>query len=141
MYPINYKSIIMKKLIIGYKHLCLCFLLIVSGCKGDGGDILDIFIPNISNVWKSSRNTRFFFNPDKSGVNETTFSGSEQNGTTEDLTGKFKNYDVEFTFINGDEEGVKYTGKFIKGSNPLRLEVKGTNNVNLVIIQDLSNNP
>ena len=115
-------------------------LLLLSTCSEDNGMVSEeIFIPNISNQWESSRdNSSFFFNPEKQEVNESTFLGSEQGdkGTSE-FNGKFKNYDIEFTFSEGEDAEIRYSGKFIKGSNPLRIEVTGTNNVKLVLIQRL----
>ena len=113
----------------------------VFSCSKDAS-VLDIFIPNLSNQWVSDRNTNFFFNsddPDKN-KNESTFTGNEQNPDTGDvfqLTGKYKNYDVEFTFTEGPEKGITYTGKFIKNSNPLRMEMKAPGNVKVTITQNL----
>lgn len=122
--------------------LVAMLFLLMTGCSSDDGDSIidDLFIPNVSNQWESDRNSTFFFNPKdgKTNVNESDFTGSEQ---TEDdsfkLAGHFKNYDINFTFSEGPETGVKYTGKFIKGSNPLRIEVSGTNNKKIKIIQKL----
>jgi uncharacterized protein YxeA len=114
--------------------------IMVFSCSKDAS-VLDIFIPNLSNQWVSDRNTNFFFNPDDpEKKNEATFTGSEQNPGTGDvfqLTGKYKNYDVEFTFTEGSETGVTYTGKFIKNSNPLRMELKAPGNKKLTITQNL----
>lgn len=117
------------------KILCAsCLLFIAFGCGKDGSNpILDVFIPNLSNQWVSSRNTNFFFLPDKDKVNESTFFGNEQDGASIPFKGSYKNYDINFTFEDGPEKGVKYTGKFIKNSKPLRMEVKGSNGVSLVI--------
>lgn len=125
-------------------YLCaLSLLMLLSTCKDDSatGPADDFFIPNISNQWDSSRdNSKFFFNPEKRDVNESTFTGSEQGeGFNDEFSGKFKNYYIEFTFSGGKDANVKYVGKFIKGSNPLRIEVQGTNNVKLVLIQRLNN--
>lgn len=99
-------------------------------------DILEVFIPNIANQWESSRGSFFFFSPAQTDVSESTFTGNEQNGTTDDFTGKFKNYDIEFTFSNGNESGVRYIGKFVKNSNPLKIDVKGANGVRLILTQN-----
>jgi len=109
-------------------------------CSGDGG-LLDLFIPNLSNQWESNRETFFFFFADERDVNESTLTGSEQNddGEIRNFTGRFKDYDIEFTFLEGPEKGVKYTGKFIKDSDPLVIKVTGTNGVKLQIVQRLTN--
>jgi hypothetical protein len=113
----------------------LLFLLV--GCGSDDNILADIFIPNVSNQWTSDRGSRFFFNPDERDVNESDFTGSEQNGNNFEFSGHFKNYDITFTFNEGNEIGVKYTGKFIKGSNPLRIKVTGTNGETIEITQVL----
>lgn len=117
------------------KILCAsCLLFIAFGCGKDGSNpILDVFIPNLSNQWESSRNTTFFFLPDKNDVNESTFFGNEQTGQTNQFLGSFKNYDINFTFQDGPDKGIKYTGKFIKNSSPLQMKVKGSNGVELII--------
>lgn len=104
-------------------------------CSTD--ELIEVFVPNISNQWESSRNTKFFFVAAKDSVSESTFTGNEQdeNFETTDLEGKFKNYDVEFTFTSGPEDGVKYTGKFLKNSNPLQMKVTGTNGQSITITQ------
>jgi hypothetical protein len=120
----------------------LLFLLV--GCGSDDNILADIFIPNVSNQWTSDRGSRFFFNPDERDVNESDFTGSEQTDVEDvngddffELSGHFKNYDITFTINGGLEQGVKYTGKFIKGSNPLRIEVTGTNGKKIKITQVL----
>ena len=122
------------------KKLILATLLVsLIACSSDDSNIIeDLFIPNVSNQWESDRNTTFFFNPAKTNVNESDFTGSEQ-GSNEsfELSGHFKNYDITFTFSEGPEDGVKYTGKFIKGSNPLTIKVTGTNGEKIEIKQKL----
>lgn len=114
-------------------------LFLIAGCSSDN-DVVDIFIPNVSNQWESDRNSKFFFNPENTDVNESNFIGSEQTSSDNfEFTGFFKNYDIEFTFTEGAEQGVKYTGRFIKGSNPLRIEVNGTNKNKIKITQVLLN--
>ena len=129
----------MKKIILA------TFLFLIAGCSSDDGGFLDLFIPNISNQWESDRDSKFFFNPENTGVSESNFIGSEQTANADEngetffeFTGRFKNYDIEFTFTNGTEKGIKYTGHFIKGSNPLRIEVTGTNKKKVKIVQILT---
>ncbi|MDB5126982.1 hypothetical protein [Mucilaginibacter sp.] len=113
--------------------------IMLFSCSKDAS-VLDIFIPNLSNQWVSDRNTNFFFTSDNPDKNESTFFGNEQDpgtGDTFQLTGKYKNYDVEFTFTEGPETGVTYTGKFIKNSNPLRMEMKAPGNKKVTITQNL----
>ncbi len=110
-------------------NACL-FLLLMAGCGKDGG-IAGLFIPNFSNLWFSSRNTTFQFNPTTTNVSKGEFTGTEENGFN-DFEGTFNNYDIEFTITEGNEKGVRYTGKFTK-ENPLTMEVKGTNNQELTI--------
>lgn len=104
--------------------LSLCLLTLVK-CGKDGP--LDIFIPNLANAWASDRGTSFLMSATTQGVNESTFTGTEQSpstGNIDDFNGKFKNYDIEFTFTSGTETGKKYIGKFIKGSSPLKIEAR-----------------
>jgi hypothetical protein len=120
--------------------IMICFL---AGCSGGGstpGD--DLFIPDISNQWVSSRTSIFFFNADKTNVNESTFTGEEEGTRTvdgqeisynDDFNGHFKNYDISFTFTEGPDSLVTYSGKFVKGSNPLKMQLKGTNGKTLTI--------
>lgn len=112
-------------------------LFVIVSCGSDDNSLVDIFIPNVSNQWTSDRGSRFFFNPDERDVNESNFTGSEQSTIIDEFSGHFKNYDITFTFTEGDEKEVKYTGKFIKGSNPLRIEVTGTNGKKIKITQVL----
>ena len=104
---------------------CLLFILL-TGCGKDGG-IAGLFIPNFSNAWTSSRNTRFEFIPNATDVSKGTFFGSEESDFNE-FTGTFNNYDIEFTITKGNEVGEHYSGKFIKDSNPLSMKVKGDRN-------------
>jgi hypothetical protein len=133
----------MKTLFISHYGLGVFLLFLLAACGGgaSNADVTeDVFIPNVSNQWLSSRGTTFFFNPERTGVNESAFDGFEQDTITfENLefTGKFKNYDIEFTFTSGPDSAIKYTGKFLKGSNPLKMRVTGTNNVTLEITQNL----
>ncbi len=124
----------MKKTILTLLTVSLLSIVLIK-CSTD--DVLEVFIPNISNQWESDRNTKFFFVASQDSVSASAFTGSEQNENFEnfDLEGSFNRYDVEFTFVDGPEDGVKYTGQFIKNSNPLRMRVKGTNGVTLNITQ------
>jgi len=118
----------------------LVVIISLTSCSGDGG-ILDLFVPNLSNRWESNRGTFFFFTADERDVNESTLTGNEQNnfGDIHNFTGRFKDYDIEFTFLEGPEKDVKYTGKFIKDSDPLTIKVTGTNGAKLEIVQRLNN--
>lgn len=116
-------------------------LLMLFSCSdsNDPSPLADLFVPNLSNQWASSRNSFFFFTADAKGrgTNKSTFTGSEQKGGNDDLTGSYENYDVQFTF---DVSKVTYKGKFIKGSDPLRMELKGTDGESLTLIQQQVNN-
>ena len=117
-----------KKLLSG-----LFLLLMLFSCSDSNDPApLDIFIPNLSNQWASNRNSNFFFLAETEGVNKSNFTGNEQDedGNVAQLTGNFENYNVQFTF---DVSKVTYSGKFIKGSKPLRMELKGSDGKNLVI--------
>lgn len=114
-------------------RICL-FFTVLTGCGEDG--IADLFIPNFTNNWTSSRETPFEFKPNATDVSEGSFTGTEDNGIRNDFEGSFNNLDIEFTFLEGDEAGVNYSGKFIKDSKPLTMKVKGTNNVELTIIKN-----
>jgi hypothetical protein len=106
---------------------------VFSSCDGSG--LEDIFLPNISNLWQSTRSSTFFFSDYTDNVSESSFKGKEEDGViaARNFTGKFKNYDVELTYINGPENNVKFTGQFVKGSNPLQMKFTGTNGVNLTL--------
>ena len=124
------------RLLIG--TLLLLTLFSCSDSSNPAPMVSDIFIPNLSNQWTSSRGTNFFFTADNPGTNKSTFTGSEQDGENNTvLTGNYENYTVQFTF---DVSKVTYTGKFIKGSSPLRMELKGSDGKSLTITQQLVNN-
>lgn len=111
--------------------ICL-FILLNSGCKKDGGGIASLFIPNFSNLWTSSRGTLFSFVPNATNVSKGTFSGTEDDAKV--FHGSFDSYYIEFTF--DEVPNVKYSGQFVKDSNPLTMVVKGTNNVELTIVKN-----
>ncbi|MBE7176378.1 MAG: hypothetical protein INR69_08255 [Mucilaginibacter polytrichastri] len=111
------------------------FVLILSACGRDSGVSPDeSFIPDISGGFSSSRSpsTSLFFQPEKTGVNTSAFIGLEQPAGSA-FSGTFTNYTISFTFSDGPEKGITYSGKFVKNSNPLKMEVKGTNNVSLTL--------
>jgi len=112
-------------------------MIMVVGCSG-ASVIPDLFVANVSNAWTSDRNSRFLFNADKNDVSQSNFNGEEddKDGNVNNMNGAFNNYDIHFTFTNGAENGVTYTGKFVKGSNPLQMIVKGTNNITLTITKN-----
>jgi hypothetical protein len=112
---------------------------ILLGCSTSGDNSVmsgdDLFIPDITNQWTSSRGTFFNFDPDKTNVNQSTFTGQEEGATDDNFNGKFKNYAVQFTFTTGNDTGVTYSGSFVKGSNPLVMKLKGSNGENLTLTQ------
>ena len=110
------------------KILFACFVMVaLTGCGKDGG-IANLFIPNFSNLWKSSRETFFTFKPDDANLSSGKLSGDEDGRT---FKGSYDNYDIKFSFDN--EQAIIYTGQIIKDSKPLSMKVKGTNNVELTI--------
>lgn len=121
------------------KKYFIPLMFLVAACGGEG--LAGIFIPNIGNDWTSDRRSSLFvITPADTGVNESTFEGSETDfvcdtcdGTFE---GSFKNYDVNFTFKSGPDNGVKYSGQFVKDSKPLQMRVTGTNGVSLKITKN-----
>jgi len=117
------------------RFLIKAFLLfmLMTGCGKDGG-VGGLFIPNFSNLWTSSRGTTFQFLPSSTNVSKGDFTGDEDD--VNKLQGTFNSYDIEFTFIEGAETGVKYSGQFVKDSEPLTMKVKGTNNVELTITKN-----
>lgn len=125
----------MKSIHVLPRKLYLMLMLSLAIACGEDSPVDELFIPNIDNAWNSSRNSTFVTSADKKDVNESDFTGNEtdSNGDSFDLTGHFKNYDVEFTFTNGPEAGVKYTGRFVKGSDPLKMNVTGSNGVSLTL--------
>jgi len=116
----------------------ILMVIIMAGCSGSSDPTDDIFIANVSNAWTSNRNSRFLFNADKNDVSQSNFNGEEDDvdGNVNNMNGAFNNYDIHFTFTDGVENGVTYTGKFVKGSNPLKMIVKGTNNITLTITKN-----
>jgi hypothetical protein len=114
----------------------LCWMLLVwliAACGEDSG-LDDLFIPNVNNTWQSSRNSTFSLTSPSTDVNESDFTGNEfdDDGNFAELKGHYKNYYVEFTFLEGPDKDQLYKGNFIKGSDPLEMTVKGTtNNVTL----------
>jgi hypothetical protein len=80
------------------------------------------------------------FRADKTGVNTSTFVGQETSGAVADgLAGSFTNYNISFTFKKGTDADVTYSGKVVKGSNPLQMQLKGTNGVSLTLTKAVSN--
>jgi hypothetical protein len=115
----------------------ICLIFMAIGCGKDGGSIIDLFIPNLSNQWISNRNSNFFFLPEQDNVSESNFNGNEvanDDGVAQPFTGHFKNYDISFKFEDGPRKGETYSGKLIKGSNPLRMELKGDKTSGKLII-------
>lgn len=125
----------MKSILVLPRKMCLLLMVSLAIACGDDSPLDELFIPNIDNAWNSSRNSTFVTSAENRDVNESDFTGTEtdSNGDAFDLTGHFKNYDVEFTFTNGPEANVKYTGRFVKGSDPLKMNVTGSNGVSLTL--------
>lgn len=107
-------------------HKSLGLLLaLLTACSAD--DVLEIFVPNISNLWFSDRNSSFTLTPAQQNVNEGSFTGVESDDNTGDeynLSGSFKNYDISFTFSSGPEAGRTYSGQFVKDANPQRMNLR-----------------
>jgi hypothetical protein len=104
--------------------LMIGFIVAISiNCNKTSG--VDIFIPNLSNTWLNTANDDvFFFKDYQENVNESDFNGFDNlNGN---LTGHFKNYDIHFTFSEGAEQGVTYTGQFLK-EDPSIMKLKDDN--------------
>ncbi|MBC7745529.1 MAG: hypothetical protein H7096_10535 [Flavobacterium sp.] len=107
-----------------------CLLLfLMTGC-GDDGAVSNLFIPDFSNNWESSRLTVFQFKPDALNVNKGNFNGDEDGSL---FTGSFNSYDINFTFSSGSEAGTTYSGKFVKDSKPLQMIVKKPGGADLTI--------
>lgn len=110
-------------------------LVLVAACSPD--DALEIFIPNISNLWFSDRNSTFTLSPAQQNVNEGTFTGVESDdntGNDYNLSGNFKNYDISFTFSNGPEAGRTYSGQFVKDANPQRMSLRRTDDATKTLV-------
>ena len=121
------------------KKYFIPLMFLAAACGADG--LSGIFIPNIGNDWTSDRRQSLFvITPKDTGVNESTFEGSETDFVCDtcdgNFTGSFKNYDVNFTFNSGPDKGVKYSGQFVKDSKPLQMRVTGTNGVSLKITKN-----
>jgi hypothetical protein len=100
-------------------------LTLIFSCSAD--EVLEIFVPNISNLWFSDRNSTFTLTPAQQNVNEGSFTGVESDDNTGDdynLSGSFKNYDISFTFASGPESGRTYSGQFVKDANPQRMNLR-----------------
>lgn len=119
-----------------FMYGALIFALI--GCGGADA-IPDLYVADLSNDYKSSRGSTFLFSPKASNVHESDFTGTEQDASNveKDFTGHFSNYDINFQFTSGPEKGVTYTGKFIKGSNPTRIVLTGSNSQPLTLTKDV----
>ena len=99
-----------------FKICLLLFLVSLSfSCsKGSGG--AGPFIPDLSQQFKNTSTTDddvYIFNPVRSDVASSTFTGVENNNTTGDqfdFAGSFQYAEIEFTFSSGSKNGVKYTG-------------------------------
>ncbi len=99
-----------------FKIYLLLFLVSLSfSCsKGSGGAAP--FIPDLSQQFKNTSTTDddvYIFNPVRTDVASSTFTGTESNNTTGDqfdFAGSFQYAEIEFTFSSGSKNGVKYTG-------------------------------
>jgi hypothetical protein len=117
------------------KKYFIPFVFLAAACGAEG--LSGVFIPNIGNDWTSSRNSLIVITPKDTGVNESDFQGNESDDTSfANFKGHFKNYDVNFTFDDGRDAGVKYSGQFVKDSKPLQMRVTGTNGVSLTITKN-----
>ena len=108
----------------------ICILFLLAGCGKEG--IVGLFFPNFSNLWESSRDTRFQFTPTASSVgkSEGDFNGDEDGLK---FKGKFNSYDIEFTFLEGPENTITYKGQFVKDSKPLQMIVRNKDGNQLTI--------
>ncbi len=114
--------------------IAVVIMLIFTGCGADS--IADLFIPNISNIWQSNRNSQFFFRDYTPNVNKSGFTATEEGIESIDtLAGSFENEKIEFTFSDGADKGIKYKGKFMKDSSPLKMELRGSNGETLILIK------
>ena len=109
-----------------FKIYLLLFLVSLSfSCsKGSGG--VSLFIPDLSQQFKNTSTTDddvYIFNPVRTDVASSTFTGTESNNTTGDqfdFAGSFQYAEIEFTFSSGSKNGVKYTGTISRsGTNEI----------------------
>lgn len=105
--------------------LASLFIFTIISC-GKSGPLE--FIPNLSNTWtnKADATNTFFFFPAQDNTNKTTFTGNANppGGAPQvQFSGSFENVDIEFTYTSGAQSGKRYTGKFVRDSNPLRMEL------------------
>lgn len=103
--------------------LAIIFLAItIPNCSKDSAGV-DVFIPNLSNAWEDAANNNFYnFQNYQPNVNESDFDGFDNNNGA--FTGHFKNYDIYFTFSEGAEQGVTYSGQILK-SDPSVMNLTG----------------
>lgn len=119
----------MKKSIITFIKSILVVIIVIGFATSCGKNGPLDFIPNLSNAWENitdATNT-FFFLPAQTNTNKSTFTGNENppGGAPQvQFSGSFENENIEFTYTSGAQTGKKYSGKFIRDSNPLRMELK-----------------
>ena len=114
---------------IPQRTVFLVFVTAFFFAPGCGSKGLTDFIPNLSNTWqnKADATNTFFFFPAQTNTNMSTFTGNVNppgGGSQIHIAGSFENENVEFTYTDGPNTGKKYSGKFIKNSNPFRMELK-----------------
>jgi len=114
-------SIIFRQLMLPV----ILFLITSTSCSKAALD----FIPNLSNTWENTADVTntFSFFPAATNTNKSTFTGNANppGGLPQvQFAGSFENEDIEFTYTSGAQNGKSYSGKFIRDSNPLRMELK-----------------
>ena len=82
--------------------ILMAFIVLSSlHCSKDSGGN-DVFIPDLQNTWVNQNNSdnTFFFLPDSTNTNSSTFTGNENlpGGGQDHFTGSFTNHNIRFTY-------------------------------------------
>ena len=105
-------------------------------CSKDSGS--DFFIPILDNTWVNQSNTdnKFFFLPDSTNTNTSTFTGNEDlsGGGQDHFTGSFTNHNIRFTYdagSSGDKSGKTFIGTINDASTLMTLHSDNLGNLTL----------
>jgi hypothetical protein len=105
-------------------------------CSKDSGT--DFFIPDLQNTWvnQSNSDNTFFFLPDSTNTNTSTFTGNENlpGGGQDHFTGSFTNHNIRFTYdagSSGDKSGKTFIGTINDASTLMTLHSDNLGNLTL----------
>src|SRR5690348_2633742 len=118
----------------------LILLIAFSGiyCNKDSGSS-DFFIPDLQNAWvnQNNSNNTFFFLPDSTNTNSSTFTGNENlpGGGQDHFTGSFTNHNIRFTYdtaSSGNKSGKTFIGTINDASTLMTLQ---SNDLGALVLQ------